>query len=250
MIDVPVYAAGPYAFYTTYTPLPAFTTGEADVPKPTQTKTYYIDVSPKLVVQKTTIPLDALSIISVLSKFMGEYPEDWDKHLHGISERGYNMVHFTPLQMRGDSNSPYSIYDQLTFDKDIFPNGEQDIANLTGRMESEYGLLSMTDVVLNHTANNSKWLEEHPDAGYNINTAPWLEAAYVLDSELLKFSAAMPSRNLPTTLNTVDELLEVMDRLKTDVIGPCKLWEYYVCNVEQDTNATVAAWMDNKIGVS
>lgn len=29
----------------------------------------------------------------------------------------------------------------------------------------EYGLLSLTDVVLNHTANDSPWLMDHPEAG-------------------------------------------------------------------------------------
>ena len=29
----------------------------------------------------------------------------------------------------------------------------------------EYGLLSLTDVVLNHTANDSPWLLDHPEAG-------------------------------------------------------------------------------------
>ncbi|KAK4994143.1 bifunctional 4-alpha-glucanotransferase/amylo-alpha-1,6-glucosidase, partial [Cryomyces antarcticus] len=116
-IDIPITLAGAFAFYTTYTPLPEFSTQDVTPTTPTRTPTYYVDVSPKLTLQNSPLPLDALSIFSVISKFMGKYPTDWDKHLHGISERGYNMVHFTPLMMRGDSNSPYSIYDQHQFDK-------------------------------------------------------------------------------------------------------------------------------------
>ncbi|GAB7349549.1 hypothetical protein MBLNU459_g0249t2 [Dothideomycetes sp. NU459] len=246
-IDVEIPHAGAFAYYITYTPLPKLTTGASDVMKPTQTQTYYIDVSPHLSVQKSTLPLKALSIISVLSKFMGKYPSDWNKHLRGISQRGYNMVHFTPLMMRGDSNSPYSIYDQLTFDKDVFPNGEADIETLTSKMESEYGLLSLTDVVWNHTANNSKWLEEHPEAGYNIQTAPWLQSAYELDSQFLMYSSELKSRGLPTTLNSVDDLLRIMDGVKIHVIGAIRLWEFYVVNVEADTKAAVSAWMDHNI---
>ncbi|KAK1059375.1 bifunctional 4-alpha-glucanotransferase/amylo-alpha-1,6-glucosidase [Friedmanniomyces endolithicus] len=245
-IDVPVYCAGAFSFYCTYTPLPPFTTGKAEMPKPTQTQTHYIDVCPSLHVQKVRVPIDAISVISVLSKFMGKYPDDWERHLHGISERGYNMVHFTPLMMRGDSNSPYSIYDQHTFDKDVFPRGELDIVDLTKKMEHDYGLIGLTDVVWNHTANNSKWLEEHPEAGYNINTAPHLRAAYELDSAMLKFSSNLKNLGLPTHLSNEGDLLRIMEALKVHVIGGCKLWEFYICNVERDTQAAVAAWMANR----
>ncbi|KAF2222045.1 hypothetical protein BDZ85DRAFT_239084 [Elsinoe ampelina] len=246
-IDVPVPHAGAFAYYLTYTPLPKLFHKSGDVPEPTKTKTYYIDVTPHLTVQKSTLPLNALSIISCLSKFMGKYPQDWTKHLNGISERGYNMVHFTPLMTRGDSNSPYSLYDQLTFDKEVFPKGEADIQELISTMENDHGLLALTDVVWNHTANNSKWLEEHPDAGYNLKTAPWLRSAYELDSALLSYSSELKSRGLPTTLGSVDDLLKIMDGLKTHVIGATKLWEFYVCNVEKDSAATVSAWTKNDI---
>ena len=245
-IDIPIHTSGAFSFYCTYTPLPTFTTAKAVTPSPTQTKTFYIDVSPSLHVDKARIPLDAISCISVLSKFMGKYPDDWDRHLHGISERGYNMIHFTPLMMRGDSNSPYSIYDQHTFDKAVFPHGEADVESLTKKMASEYGMLALTDVVWNHTANNSKWLEEHPEAGYNINTAPWLRPAYELDSALLMYSAKLQSLGLPTHLNNVQDLVRVMDGIKIHCIGAIKLWEFYICDVEHNTQLAVQAWMSQK----
>ncbi|KAK3069360.1 bifunctional 4-alpha-glucanotransferase/amylo-alpha-1,6-glucosidase [Teratosphaeriaceae sp. CCFEE 6253] len=245
-IDIPIHVAGAFSFYCTYTPLPPFTTGTPETPKPTQTPTHYIDVSPALHIQNARVPLDAISVISVLSKFMGKYPDDWTRHMHGISERGYNMVHFTPLMTRGDSNSPYSIYDQHTFDKAIFPRGEQDIAELTQKMERDYGLIGLTDVVWNHTANNSKWLEEHPEAGYNINTAPHLRPAYELDSAMLRFSANLKNLGLPTHLSNEGDLLRIMEAMKVHVIGGIKLWEFYICDVDKDTQAAVAAWMGNR----
>ncbi|KAL2351634.1 hypothetical protein BJ546DRAFT_253278 [Cryomyces antarcticus] len=249
-IDIPITLAGAFAFYTTYTPLPEFSTQDVTPTTPTRTPTYYVDVSPKLTLQNSPLPLDALSIFSVISKFMGKYPTDWDKHLHGISERGYNMVHFTPLMMRGDSNSPYSIYDQHQFDKTVFPNGEKVVASMITKMERDFGLLGLTDVVWNHTANNSKWLEEHPEAGYNVATAPWLESALELDTALLKFGEDLQSLGLPTTLNSVDDLLKIMDGIKTRVIGGTRLWECYVVHVERDTQAAVAAWMDGKTNLN
>ncbi|EMC91216.1 glycoside hydrolase family 13 protein [Baudoinia panamericana UAMH 10762] len=245
-IDVPIHYAGAFSFYCTYTPLPPFTTGKVEAPKPTKTPNFYIDVSPALHVQKQRIPLDAISMISVLSKFMGKYPDDWDRHLHGISERGYNMVHFTPLMIRGDSNSPYSIYDQHTFDKAVFPRGEKDIEELVTKMNEEYGLLGLTDVVWNHTANNSKWLEQHPESGYNINTAPHLRPAYELDSSLLKFSSNLKNLGLPTHLSNEGDLLRIMEAVKVHCIGAIKLWEFYICDVEHSAQTAVSAWMENK----
>jgi glycogen debranching enzyme len=46
------------------------------------------------------------------------------------------------------------------------------------------GLLSFVDIVLNHTANNSEWIVDHPDAGYSTDTCPHLWAAWELDNAL------------------------------------------------------------------
>ncbi|KAI9833476.1 MAG: hypothetical protein M1819_003634 [Sarea resinae] len=246
-IDIPIVSAGAFAFYTTYTPLPDFSTSSVSTPKPTRTPTYYIDVSPKLKINGVPLPLDALEVFSVISKFMGKYPTDWDSHLRGIGQRGYNMVHFTPLQQRGQSNSPYSIYDQLAFDPHCFPNGEKDVAQLITKMEKEHKLLGLTDVVWNHTANNSKWLQEHPEAGYNMETAPWLESAVELDTALLKFSKDLKVLGLPTTLKGVPDLLRVMDGIKTHVIGSLRLWEFYVLDVDRDAQAAAEAWVAGDI---
>ena len=160
------------------------------------------------------------------------------------------MIHFTPLMMRGDSNSPYSIYEQHTFDKAVFPKGESDVSELTKKMVEQYGLLALTDVVWNHTANNSRWLEEHPEAGYNMNTAPHLRPAYELDTALLRYSADLQNLGMPTHLNNVNDLLRVMDGLKVHVIGALKLWEFYICDVEKDTKAALAAWSEGKADLS
>lgn len=241
-IDFPVYQAGSFYYYITYAPVPDFSTERVPEPKPRQTELFYIDISPNLTLRGQHIPLDALSICSILSKFMGNYPEDWDKHLFGIGQRGYNMVHFTPLVMRGESNSPYSIYDQCKFDPEYFPNGEKDVADLVQRMEKEYGLMGLTDVVWNHTANNSPWLQEHPEAGYNCETAPHLQAAYDLDTALLKFGDDLASNGYPTELYSQDDLLKVMDGVKTKAIPSIKLWEFYIINAEKNTDEIIQAW--------
>jgi glycogen debranching enzyme len=244
---VPVHQAGAFDFHTTYTPLPEFSTGPVDVPPPTKTPTYYIDVQPKLSIQGQNLPLNSLSIFSLISKFMGKYPEQWDKHLNGIAERGYNMVHFTPLNLRGDSNSPYSIADQLAFDPAFFPKGEKDVAELVQKMESQYGLLSLTDVVWNHTANNSEWLQDHPEAGYSVKSAPHLEPALRLDTALLEFSNKLAALGYPTELKSTDDLLKVMEGVKQHVIAKIKLWEFYVVDIERDCAEAVQSWKEGML---
>lgn len=241
--------AGAFAFYTTYTPLPDFSTSKLTAPKPTRTATYYIDVEPKLTLGSKVLPLDALSVFSVVSKFMGKYPDDWERYLRGISRREYNMVHFTPLMERGDSNSPYSMFDQLTFDHLCFPNGESDVAKMIARMEKEHGLLGLTDVVWNHTANNSKWLEEHPEAGYNLETAPWLESALELDTALLKFGEELEDYGLPTTLRGEDDLKKVIAGVKEHVLDSLDLWQYHVIDVKHDVESAVEHWTRGQIEV-
>ena len=246
-ISIPIHGAGAFAFYTTYKALPDLSDTSKKEIESTKSPVYYIDVAPRLELDERQLPLAALSIFSLISKFMGKYPTDWEKHLRGISERGYNMVHFTPLQHRGISNSPYSIYDQLAWDPLIFPNGEADIKKLVESMEHKHGLLGLSDVVWNHTANNSKWLEEHPEVGYNVSTAPWLRSALELDTKLLNFSKDLSKHGLPTELQNVDDLLKIMDAIKTHVIAQLRLWEYYVIDIERDADAVVEAWASGNI---
>lgn len=247
-IDVPITCPGAFSFYITYSELPQLSDAVSRSPQTeTRTETYYIDVSPDVRLNGQMMPIESLSIFSVISKFMGKYPTDWNKHLRGIGSRGYNVVHFTPLMERGESNSPYSIYDQLRFDPETFPNGELDIAEMVTKMESDYGLLALTDVVWNHTANNSKWLQEHPEAGYNVETAPWLEAALVLDDALLDYGENLKDLGLPTEFRTVDDLVAIMQQVRPQVIEKIKLWEFYTVNVERDTKAIFEHWKIGKI---
>ena len=176
---------------------------------------------------------------------MGDFPKSWEKHLHGIARRNYNMVHFTPLVKRGESDSPYSLYNQLTFDPQTFPKGEKDVAAMVAKMEKDYGLLGMTDVVWNHTANNSDWLEEHPDAGYNVKTAPWLESALEIDTALLQFGQDLENYGLPTVLKDEGDLSRIIASMHEHVIQKLDLWQYYVIDVERNVKEILKAWKDD-----
>ncbi|KFA76010.1 hypothetical protein S40288_00341 [Stachybotrys chartarum IBT 40288] len=247
-ISIPIHEPGAYAFYTTYAKLPSLQPDQdsqraASSVGNKKTDLYYIDVAPRLKLDGRPLPLPALSIFSVISKFMGQYPSDWERHLGGISDRGYNMIHFTPLQVRGESNSPYSLYDQLGWDPTCFPEGESDVQKMVNSLERNHSLLSLTDIVLNHTANNTKWLQDHPEAGYNLTTAPWLQSAYELDTKLLELTFKLKDLGVPTEVKSTDDLLLVMDAIKKHVIADLRLWEYYVLDVDRDADAAVDAWV-------
>ena len=129
------------------------------------------DLSSGAVLNKPAhLTLDALVIISVVAKWMGPTSK-WEAYFAEASRRGYNMLHWVPLQQRGDSGSPYSISDQLKFDKAILHNpsakdgGLAEIERVVKLAKEKYGLGGVTDIVLNHTASDSPWLEDHPEAG-------------------------------------------------------------------------------------
>ncbi|OJD16543.1 glycogen debranching enzyme [Emergomyces pasteurianus Ep9510] len=255
-IDISITSPGAFAFYITYTPPPSLSASPSsdqqdkyDTQDQHRSQTHYLNISPRVTLNNIHLPLTSLSVISVLSKFMGQYPTDWNRHLQSIARRGYNMVHFTPLMARGVSNSPYSIYDQLTFDTACFPNGETEVADLVERMERTHGLLALTDVVWNHTANNSSWLAEHPEAGYSVATAPWLEAAWELDTALLRYSEQLAELGLPVRFSSVNDLVAVMGQMRANVIDKIRLWEFYAVDVQRDVRATVEAYIRGNIRI-
>jgi len=59
----------------------------------------YVNVDPNLVAGDQDIPLESLQVVSVLAKCLGPFPL-WESKLLVAKESGYNMVHFTPIQVR------------------------------------------------------------------------------------------------------------------------------------------------------
>ena len=59
-----------------------------------------------------TMPLEAVCMQTVTTKQLGPV-EEWLDRLRTTYETKYNVVHFTPVQHLGASNSAYSIKDQL-----------------------------------------------------------------------------------------------------------------------------------------
>ena len=231
-VDLHVFRPGSYCFYFSF---------RNDKDQLETTRKFYFVAPPTLSINGQFLQLNSIALESVVSKWMGKDLAAWDRVLDRIHKKRYNMIHFTPLQHRGESNSPYSIYDQLEYDPTFFKSPEE-VAQLVRHIHKDYQMLSLTDIVFNHTANNSEWLREHPEAGYNRFTAPHLTAAIELDRELLHFSATMKNLGYPTVLNSLDDLLKILDGVKVHVLGSMKLWEFYVLNVQEHLEAVEKQW--------
>lgn len=57
-------------------------------------------------------------------------------------------------------------------------------------------MVGIVDIVLNHTAFNSEWLLNHPEAAYNTKDCPHLASAYALDREIANFTEDYIRRNV------------------------------------------------------
>ncbi|KAF9940651.1 hypothetical protein BGZ67_007146 [Mortierella alpina] len=238
--DLKITGAGAYEYYVEHSPFQ-----QNGVVTWNRSKTGFFVVDPQLSLRagdtSLSLPLEGLVIESVVPKWMGKLSE-WKPHLELVAKSGYNMIHFVPLQYRGISNSPYSIFDQLKFDPQLFDAEDLDkteeeqraiVKDMINEIEVKYGALSLTDIVWNHTACNSTWLWDHPEAGYNLHNSPHLIPAFELDSALLRFSAKVADPKSPYTANikTEHDLKVIMKELRRTVFTEIRLWEFYVVDV-------------------
>ena len=146
-------------------------------------------------------PLDSIICQTVLSKLLGPLPT-WKDKLEVAYRSGYNMVHFTPIQVvlqptvtphypsmscqaLGASNSAYCLADQLGLNESFSSGSSKatlnQVQDVVDSMRTEWGVLSICDIVLNHTANETPWLREHTEASYNLLNCPHLRPAFMLD---------------------------------------------------------------------
>ena len=90
------------------------------------------------------------------------------------------------------SKSHYSLVDQTIIDdfyySDVKTTTSKDKLDLlkstVSSLKDEHGLLGIVDIVLNHTANNTSWIQDHPEACYSTEMVPRLWPAWLLDAEL------------------------------------------------------------------
>ncbi len=123
----------------------------------------------------TVLPLDGIQCQTVIAKNLGDV-NTWTQKLAVTRESGFNVIHFTPVHVLGDSNSAYCLADQHNLNP-TFKSDWGKVDALVKKMESDWGVLSLCDIVLNHSAKETVWMRDHPEATYNCNNCPHLRFA-------------------------------------------------------------------------
>eukprot|EP00922_Rhytidocystis_sp_ex-Travisia-forbesii_P065763 GHVS01097677.1.p1 GENE.GHVS01097677.1~~GHVS01097677.1.p1 ORF type:complete len:1823 (-),score=304.21 GHVS01097677.1:256-5724(-) len=229
-------------------------------------------VEPRILVNGREMRSSALNVQTVLSRCLGPIKR-WKRMMTSTSELGYNMVHFTPLQTAGESGSCYSIANQHEISANFFsdptsppstPTTEascqlpeekrlEELEAAVAMLEVDLGLLSSTDLVLNHTASNSEWIAEHPECGYSTTTCPYLKGACELDIAIKDFSDALVDQKLTKEFGGLREYIANEDDLgrllwafKEVCLTKFKMHEWF----QLDIDSTLAAFEPRSEGVT
>ncbi|XP_059612400.1 glycogen debranching enzyme [Phlebotomus argentipes] len=223
--------AGAFHFYFTFQECP-------DVHE----NSLYVQVEPKIQVGRKgaerELPLDSIRCQTVMAKCLGHL-QTWEDKLKVTHESGYNLLHFTPIQKLGGSRSGYSLSDQLAVNPDFGPGANYDkVAKVVKKCREEWGIASICDIVLNHTANESTWLKEHPETTYSCATCPHLRPAFLLDSVLAMASAdtgagLLETFGVPVEIDHENHINALRHQLHSNYLAKARIHELYQCNVEE-----------------
>lgn len=190
--------------------------------------------------------LDCVQCQTVISKQLGPL-KTWEGKLTVARESGYNMVHFTPIQQLGDSHSAYSLSDQLKLNPSFGPDATfAQVEKLIAKLRTEWKVASICDIVLNHTANESKWLLEHPECTYNMTNSPHLRPSYLLDAALHLFATEISKgewahKGIPPIVEHEEHLGAIKHAILADVLPRINIPEMYLCNVDKLVQEFTAA---------
>lgn len=186
---------------------------------------------------RKTIPLDSIRCQTVMAKCLGEI-STWPQKLQVSHASGYNMLHLTPIQELGGSRSGYSLADQLKVNPQFGANASfKDVEQMMRKCREEWGISSICDIVLNHTANESLWLREHPETTYNCANSKHLRPAFLLDAI---FSVAsddtaaglLVGNGVPEVIDHEHHVEALHYQLHSNYLQRAKIWELYQLDLE------------------
>lgn len=199
----------------------------------------FIVVNPRLSFAGKPIKAESLSMITLLSRSLG-HVDNWLSILRDQISIGYNFFHITPIQVLGGSKSLYCIKDPTKLSLELFRGLSQEEAfkklELVVQETERLGAGCMVDVVLNHTAFDSDFVEDHPEATYNLTNCPYLRAAFELDNALHEFTIAVIQKEIQglTNKNRIEnqkDLTNIMNIIKLQWLPRYKLHEYFQMDI-------------------
>lgn len=211
----------------------------------------YLLVNPelKLGINQNKLSLNGICMQSVLVKCLGPLKE-WKERLNVSKNLGYNMIHFTPIQQLGESNSSYSIMDQLSLNSSLSVENEtvtiREVAKVIKQINHDLDMLSVVDVVWNHTASNSFWLHEHFECSYNLSNTPHLKPAYLLDRAVfylaLEINSGKYSNHFHNNQISNECELNYLKLLLISKVIPClRLEEFFQVDINNELKKFIKA---------
>lgn len=149
----------------------------------------------------------------------------------GASRSGYSIANqhrvnpeFSDAPKSNVKNAPAPTFD--------------DLEKVIKKIRNNWGLASICDIVLNHTANESEWIEEHPEASYSCYTCPYLRPAFLLDALLAQVTVdtklgLLETVGVPEIVETENHLEALKYQLHSVYLPKIKLWEFYQVDVNK-----------------
>ncbi|KAI1280935.1 Glycogen debranching enzyme [Halotydeus destructor] len=188
------------------------------------------------------LPLDSIQCQTVLTKSLGTF-DTWKDVLAVAPKTGYNVIHFTPIQELGASNSVYSLKNHLKLNPSFGSNHGseltyENIGQFVDYMNKEWSVLSITDVVLNHTANETPWIKEHPECCYNLANSPHLRPAFLLDRLLWHvsldiISGKWESNGLGAEMNSEYHISKLKEIIHNYYLSEARIHEMFLMDIDQ-----------------
>jgi hypothetical protein len=213
------------------------------------TKEVHILIEPKIKLGKNTeIDLDSISMQTVLSKSLGKLDE-WENYFKEANLLKYNFIHFTPIQILGKSDSLYCIKDQREINNIFFDLTNNVNGNFMNKFEklklvkskitqlkSKYKLNCLVDIVLNHTALNSDWLQENPNSGFNLENSPHLNVSWELEKVIMDYSSRFSAKKVECKsapyINNENDLNELIKELSREIFNK-NFEEFFLISIEK-----------------
>jgi glycogen debranching enzyme len=231
--DVIMAASGSYHYY--------FIDEESEDAAPCGSGYFLVDPVLTYGFEDEVLPIDCIHCQTVLSKCLGPFSQ-WEDRLRVAKETGYNLIHFTPVQELGGSLSCYSLKDQLNlnpmFNEDDKVYTMEDLKILVQKLRNEWKILSLSDIVLNHTANDSPWLKDYPESAYNLINSPHLRPAFLLDRLLHNLTVEIglgnyAEKGIPSRIKSEKHIQALGRLLKDELLPALHLHEFYLANVDE-----------------